>query len=96
MTIMKEPLTKRKELKLSEKDSKEISMAARYAGSNESAFIRSAALEKAHALLKYEKETILNTEDWVNFTNTLATYKKPTKELKQNMKKFLGSYKHDI
>jgi len=96
VAIAKERLTKRKELKFRRSDLKDIENAASISGFNGSAFIRAAAIEKAHKILESERVSALGTEDWNTFTATVTTYTEPPNELKKNMAKFLNSYKRDI
>ena len=96
MAIVKDRMTGRKELKFTQEDLKTIGNAAVISGFNESAFIRSAALEKAHKILESEKLSLLGSEDWNNFASTVTSYTKAPRELKQNMSKFLNRYKGDV
>jgi len=95
MAIADKRLTQRKELKFTKRDLKDIGSAASISGANDSAFIRTAAIEKAHKILESEKMSVLNNDDWNNFTSTVTTYTMPPKELKQNMSTFLKNYTGD-
>ena len=96
MAIARERLTRRKELKFTKSDLATIEHAAILSGDNETVFIRSAALEKAHRILESEKHSLLGSEDWNDFASTVTSYTEPPKELKKNMASFLNRYNGDV
>jgi len=96
MAIARERLTRRKELKFTKSDLAAIEQAATISGFNETVFIRSAAVEKAHKILESEKHSLLSSEDWNNFASTVTSYTEPPKELKKSMAGFLSHYDGDV
>ncbi len=96
MAMAKERFTMRKELKFTSSDINDIAHAACISGSNESAFIREAAIEKARQVNQTERLSTLNSEDWHNFVNTVTSFTTAPAELKKNMASFLNQYKGDM
>jgi uncharacterized protein (DUF1778 family) len=81
------------DLKLEKDEKKLFAEAAALMGTTMAGFVRTAAKEKAHALLDHERRITLSTRDFATFAAALDHAFAPSKALRSAMKRVRDSVK---